>query len=204
MPEAEYFTVSQTAALLGLKERTVQKRCAAGKLTAQLVSTPDGDRWQIDPANFDANEPPERERMDANGREQADAPELKANSKAPEQAANDGEQVTRTDANVRALIAEKDARIEDLRGQIDAWRLQAEAANRTAAETSAALREALKAMPKQLTAGNRNEPIEAAQGAQSTQVKETSATVKQSPQNGTQRKTLTAWQRVAARVLGIR
>jgi hypothetical protein len=33
---------------------------------------------------------------------------------------------------------------------------------------------------------------------------QTPAATKQSPQNGTQRKTLTAWQRIGARILGIR
>lgn len=37
-----------------------------------------------------------------------------------------------------------------LKTQIDAWRLQAEAANRTASETAAALRKALEALPKEL------------------------------------------------------
>jgi hypothetical protein len=54
-------------------------------------------------------------------------------------------------STLTALIAEKDARIDDLRGQLDAAttrenaaRLQIEAANRATAEAHAALREALK------------------------------------------------------------
>lgn len=49
-----------------------------------------------------------------------------------------------------ALIDHLQRENDYLKGQIDAWRLQAEAANRTASETAAALRKALEALPKEL------------------------------------------------------
>ncbi len=194
---SDYLTVSQAAARLGLKERTVQKRCAAGKLTAQLVSTPDGDRWQIDRTNFDANEPPERTRTDAN---KLTCP----NSKAPEPDANE-----HPNANTRELLAEKDARIADLRSQIDAWRLQAEAANRTAAETSAALRKALDQMPKALPDAStplaeKQSREDAAQAPIIPPGDVAPVAQTQSAQRGKKPRKLTAWQRIGARILGIR
>jgi hypothetical protein len=62
----------------------------------------------------------------------------------------DGERDTAHDSatlaqsTLASLLLEKDARIIDLRAQIDAQRLQIEAANRATAEAHAALREALK------------------------------------------------------------
>jgi hypothetical protein len=84
--------------------------------------------------------------------------------------------------------------------------------DRDAAELRAALREALKAMPKALPDGakpeqvgaEKREPIEASQAASTTNASETAADAKQSPQRGAQAKKLAAWQRVAARILGIR
>lgn len=52
-----------------------------------------------------------------------------------------------------ALLAEKDARITDLRAQVEAQRLQIEAANRATAEAHAALRESLKMSNRALTEG---------------------------------------------------
>jgi hypothetical protein len=76
--------------------------------------------------------------------------------------------------------------------------------DRDAAELRAALREALKAMPKAITAGNESAPINAPQAGGSTPDDQTGAAVKQSPQRGAKRQKLTAWQRIGARLLGIR
>lgn len=65
-------------------------------------------------------------------------------------------QTTTNDATARdtggELLAQLQAENEYLKAQVDAWRLQAEAANRTASETAAALRKALDAMPRELAA----------------------------------------------------
>ncbi len=54
-PQSEYLTVSQAAARLGVLPRAVQKRCANGTLAARRVSTPAGDRWEVQAANLDAS-----------------------------------------------------------------------------------------------------------------------------------------------------
>lgn len=209
----EYLTVAEVAARLKVTERTVQKRCAAGKLAAQLVSTPDGDRWQIDPANFDANEAPERTRTpartDANGREQNEATELKTNSKAPEPDANDHpngrEQWTRTDANAAELLAQSREEILFLRGLV-------EQRDRDAAELRAALRKALEAMPKALpdgastpTSATENQSRENAPQAPIIATGDKTITgINHGTKEKKSARRMTGWQRGAARVLGIR
>ncbi len=51
-PESEFLTVSQAAAALGVSERTVQRRCAAGKLRARRVATETGQTWEIEAAEL--------------------------------------------------------------------------------------------------------------------------------------------------------
>jgi excisionase family DNA binding protein len=44
---SDRLTVSQAAAALGVSERTIRRRCAAGKIEAELVSTETGATWLI-------------------------------------------------------------------------------------------------------------------------------------------------------------
>ena len=44
---AQWLTTSQASAALGVSERTVQRRCNAGKLTARKVITGDGEKWEV-------------------------------------------------------------------------------------------------------------------------------------------------------------
>jgi excisionase family DNA binding protein len=50
----EWLTVSQAAALLRVSERTVRRRCEAGKLSARLETTPTGPAWLIEAADIPA------------------------------------------------------------------------------------------------------------------------------------------------------
>ncbi len=202
----DFLTVAEVAARLGISARAVQKQCNSGKLTARRIEAPSGAHWEIDAAQFERTDepnartgertrepdPPELANFNGGNQDQ-DAANLGANSRT-----DDPEPTNRT----AELLAEKDARIEDLRAQIDAWRLQAEAANRTASETAAALRKALDAMPKALAENIGRENVPQAPiippGDQS------GASAKQSVSRGTKPRQLTAWQRVAARILGIR
>ncbi len=50
---AQWLTVSQAAAALGgISERTVQRRCKAGKLSARQVTTETGTAWEIEAATL--------------------------------------------------------------------------------------------------------------------------------------------------------
>jgi excisionase family DNA binding protein len=44
---SDQLTVSQAAAALGVSERTIRRRCASGKLQAELISTESGATWLI-------------------------------------------------------------------------------------------------------------------------------------------------------------
>jgi hypothetical protein len=209
----EPLTINQAAARLGISSRAVQKRCANGTLAARRVSTPAGERWEVEAANLPANLDASRARTDEpKGREPRE-PDAALNSESGRALDANRQAIGREpDANTRELIAEKDARIADLRAQIDAWRLQAEAANRTAAEASAALREALKAMPKALPDGEKLGQVgtvsatrENAPQAPIIAPGDISPTAqKQGAQRGAKPRKLTAWQRIGGRILGIR
>ncbi len=47
MSDTSRLTASQAAAALGVSERTIRRRCAAGKLAGELVSTESGATWLI-------------------------------------------------------------------------------------------------------------------------------------------------------------
>jgi len=62
---AQWLTVSQAAAALGISERTVQRRCKAGKLAARLATTETGQTWEVKAAALptgDDRVPPHIER----------------------------------------------------------------------------------------------------------------------------------------------
>jgi excisionase family DNA binding protein len=98
--------------------------------------------------------------------------------------------------DVAASLAQSREEILFLRGLI-------EQRDRDAAELRAALREALKAMPKAITAGNESTPIEASQAPIIPPGDVAPVAQKQSPQNGTQRK-MRPWQRAIMRMIGAR
>jgi excisionase family DNA binding protein len=204
-PEPEYFTVSQAAARLGVSERTLRKRIKAGEVEAEKHPLDGGGvAWHVQLSPDRTGSEPEAERKnepEANRKlfESESASERKRTGSGTETAPEVSD--TRAGSEPEAGLIDQ-LRDENafLRAQIDAWRLQAEAANRTAAETSAALRKALDQMPKAITAGNESAP----QASGSTPDDQTGTAAKQSPQRGTQARKLTAWQKVAARILGIR
>jgi len=132
-------TLEEAARSLGVSLRTVQRRIKDGDL-----STIESDGARLVCLASDATE-------------------------AATEAATPARQNATSDATARQIDATKrdsapDARAdllahlrtenEYLKSQVDAWRLQTEAANRTASETAAALREALKAMPRAIEAGS--------------------------------------------------
>jgi uncharacterized small protein (DUF1192 family) len=206
----EYLTVSEMAARLGISARAVQKRCANGTLAARRVSTPAGERWEVEGANLPANQDASRARTDEpKGREPRE-PDAVLNSESGRALDANRQAIGREpDANTRELIAEKDARIADLREQIDAWRLQAEAANRTASETAAALRKALDAMPKALPDAStpnaeKTGREDAPQAPIITPGDVSPVAQKQAAQLRAKPRKLTAWQRIGGRILGIR
>ncbi len=201
-PQNDYLTVSQAAARLGVSERTLLKRIKGGEIEAEKRPVKGGGMaWRVllnpDRAGSTTeaewkNEPEARRKSF----ESESASEWKRTGTGTETAPEVSE--PRAGSGTEARLVER------LESEVVFLRSMLEARERDAAELRAALREALRAMPKQLTAGNETALIEAAQGAQSTPVKETTPTAKQSPQRGAKPRKLTAWQRISARILGIR
>jgi hypothetical protein len=168
------------AAILGVSERAVQRRCKSGKIAARRVPTPTGQQWQIDRAALDiatqsddgadTNDIQSDDTDDTQNREvttptthqttettpkaptlpTVTTPEAPTPTTAPTQG---------TDANLTAFQLEAARReVEAKAEEIRFLRGLVEQRDRDAAELRAALREALKAMPKQLTTGEERAP----------------------------------------------
>jgi Fic family protein len=191
----EFLTVSQYAALIGVSEKTARKRITRGDVKAERAALPGGGwSWRVYPERLEAvgnRLEVQSESESAQAHERLESAPVAVGSapttKAP---------TVPTDATARELLAQSREEILFLRGLV-------EQRDRDAAELRAALREALKAMPKAITAGNESAAIEAAQGAQSTQANQTGASAKQSPQNSTQRK-IRPWQKVIMRMINVK
>lgn len=205
MNEPEYVTVSQAAARLGISERTLRKRIKAGEVEAEKRPLGGGGvAWHVHILPERAGSEPEARRKSF---ESENASERKRAGSGTENAPEVSEPRagSEPEADLVAQLKEENA---FLRSQIDAWRLQAEAANRTASETSAALRKALDAMPKALASGStpdagtatrENAPREP-QNATGDQIATSTPVARHS---GRAQK-LARWQRVATRILGVR
>jgi excisionase family DNA binding protein len=202
---SDYLTVSEVAARLGLKERTVQKYCASGKLTARRVSTPTGNAWQIDRASFEAIEAP-NERTNEHRTHAERTPQTEvSNSKSTERTANERTPNEQTN-DARAIGRLEGLALSGLEKSIalaveNAVALAVENAVALAiAPLAAEIRELRLQVEKLENIGRENAP----QAAITPPGDQTPAAQKQAAPRGTQRKTLTAWQRIAARILGIR
>ncbi len=136
-------TVTEAAKLLGVTIRTVQRRLDRGELNSIEEG---GKRLVLMPAKATADTSGNAIRRDSDTRHDATG------------------DVTGHEAVAR-LLEEKDARIADLRATVDAQRLQIEAANRTAAETAAAMRDLVKLQAKALPAPGNEGALQAAQSA---------------------------------------
>lgn len=150
--DAKWLSAAQVAQLEGISKRAVQNRCKRGFYRVRRVDTAQGEAWEIDTASIKAganlptnDEQRTREPFTAK-RGEAGA-NFAANTQpdaAPDYAARYCEQLERENAFLRAQVEE---------------------GNRNAAELRAALREALKAQPRQLAAPDAapESPLERAQ-----------------------------------------
>jgi hypothetical protein len=169
-------TLSQAAAHFGISEKTLRKRIHAGVVRAEkLPLNGGGVGWMV---FLDGRAGSGMETVPEVGTEQnGSVPELleavpEVISTVTEAQRNIAPEVTATRAGsvpeveARVLAAENEVRVlsealqradqatERAERNADQWRNQVEAANRDAAELRIALREALRAMPKQLNAAD--------------------------------------------------
>jgi hypothetical protein len=198
----EPLAINQAAARLGISERTLRKRISKGEIKAEKEPLEAGGvAWRV---WLDSSTPESEPEAERKNEPEARRKPFESES-ASERKRNGSEPETAPEVSEPRAGSEPEARIvERLESEVLFLRSMLEARERDAAELRAALRSALNAMPKAITAGNESAPIEAAQGDQSTQGKPTTPAAKQSARRGAQARKLTSWQRIAARVLGIR
>ncbi len=197
---SDYLTVSQYAALIGVSEKTARKRITRGDVKAERAALPGGGwAWHVYP-----------ERLEAVGSRlegQNESESAQTNERLESVAVAVGSVPTAklptvpTDAMVERLAQSREE-ILFLRGLVEQHQ-------RSDAELRAALRKALEAMPKALPEASTplaektgREDAPQAPIIRSGDV--APAPQNQSAQRGAKPRKLTAWQRIGARILGIR
>lgn len=145
---AQWLTTSQAATALGISPRSIRRQCEAGDLQSKRV----GGAWRVaaSAVKSDTERPSETAITDNTATDAATTSRIEA-------AKLDTERPSRTEeADETATGAATSANVEiiaDLRDQVAFLRASVEQHQRSEAELRAALREALRAMPKQLTQG---------------------------------------------------
>jgi hypothetical protein len=139
----EWLTVAQAAQIEGVSSRAIQRRAAAGKYQARRMETPKGEQWEINAATLKRS--PTQQRDDKADDTDANRDRQRDNGDAP----------TRASGNVASQQVERlEKEVEFLRGLVEGHQ-------RSEAELRAALREALRAMPKAITEGTAAPPVAA-------------------------------------------
>ena len=221
-----WVSVGEAADALGISERAIQKRCKAGKMRAELVTTDSGTQWQIaadeiarapepvrEPNELSSRTDEPNEPVSERAQTKSGEPTNLTNSEVREPAPEPNEPSSRTSSpEMMAHLMEEN---RFLRGVV-------ESQARDAAELRAALREALKMSHRALNEGA-SKPVEfdgnsspqvlaedgnAAPESAQIRVPDAPAIAKTpdgaSGPNSGRFSHLTAWQRIAARILGIR
>lgn len=65
----EWITVAEAAARFKVSERSIQRRCRAGKIAARLTARPTGQQWEIEAAKLpESDDTRSRDTNDTNDR----------------------------------------------------------------------------------------------------------------------------------------
>lgn len=139
-----WLSVARVAQLEGVSVRAVQRRCQSGKYRARRAQTPQGERLEVDAATLathDATHAQNDATHATQGRDAGDA--LNIAAPVSETQKSEGKPLDEG----RDFAARY---VERLEGENDFLRRALEQRDRDAAELRAALREALKASPRQL------------------------------------------------------
>ena len=147
-----WITTSAAASLLGVNPRAVQKRAARGSIPARRIGTGAAARWEIDADALDASTGPQMDAPASTNGRISHAPDVQSAPKADASNVHNGRvQGVHVDASNVADLREQLARE---RGEVAFLRGLVEQHQRSEAELRASLREALRAMPKAITAGD--------------------------------------------------
>jgi hypothetical protein len=178
--EGVWISVTEAAARVGVSEKTLRKRIAAGTVEAEKIALDGGGwKWRVLAQRLesvgtvgsqnDADLNSERLEVPSASNRSADVPTVPtaALPNASKRAASKRSHGDENDLRVLAVERENAMLREALqreRENADQWRAQVEAANRQAAESAAALREYLKITAKSLPSREYSQPPEIAQG----------------------------------------
>ena len=151
-----WLSIRDAAAIAGASVRAMQKRAARGSIAARKVTRDGVEVWEFDARDLGASTVSKVDASTGANLSEMDAPKLSNHAHSGDKV--DASKVVNVDASTGqsgrvhsdALTARLLAQLESENGFL---RAQLEAVTQSEAQTKAALREALRAMPKQLTAG---------------------------------------------------
>jgi hypothetical protein len=223
----EWLTVPQATAHLGISEKTLRRRIKSGALESQKNPKTDGGGTVLlvrvngvpvttggETVNAPDSVPVTFKSEPDNVPVKSDGVPVNSGSVTGARAGHfagraghemDSVPVT-AESDARVLAAENEILREALqreRENADQWRAQVEAANRHAAESAAALREALRAMPKQIT-GEYSQSETSAQNDLEPSKSGAAGKATGAQKNAPERKPAREFARTLRRLLGIR
>ena len=152
----QWLSTTQAGAALRISARAVQKRCAAGTLTARRVPIPGGFKWEVDARELEGGTP-EPNRAEPRNSEIENS-EFHARI-SQNLGRNPRTQTPELEGGTSELRQnEKSERETEMKAEIAFLRNVVEAQQRDAVELRQALKRALDLAPKQLTAGATEAP----------------------------------------------
>ncbi len=136
-------TVAEAAQLLGISPRSIQRRCREGKFPARRVESEFGEQWEIERAPVEKAATDRARRARQEQRQANDTPTTEGTTEPRHVAPQTG--------NVAGDFAAR--YVEQIETENRFLRAAVEQHQRAEAELRAALRKALEAQPRELTAG---------------------------------------------------
>ncbi len=199
---SDYLTVSEAAARLKVSERTIRRRCETGKLKAELQPTATGSAWRIEADSCGQVRPYVRTGAAIAADSVSSENQTQSRLDSADTAANSSDRC----GQAAAIGADTERALGRLEGMALSGleKSIAQAVENAVALAIAPLADEIRALRLQVEKLEKQGRENAPQAPIIAPGDQTPAATKQSPQNGTQRKTLTAWQRIGARILGIR
>lgn len=184
-------SAAEVARRVGVSERSIQRRCKTGKMSARLVPTPTGQQWLVDASALDFG-------TLQSGDAKREAGGDTTPTRRGDRAATQRRQTTGTTPDSDDIAARYVGRLEEenrfLRGLVEQHQ-------RAEAELRAALRRALDIAPRQLQSGqDSTAPQNVTEAARDSVTPQTTTTAPRAPQKPARRAPRALWQII----LGVR
>jgi excisionase family DNA binding protein len=202
----EYLTVSEAAAALKVSERTVRRRCETGKLKAELRPTATGTAWHIEADSCGQVRPPVRTGAAIAADTVSSENQSQSPSDSADTAANSSDRFGQTAAIGAAIQPDTQRALGRLEGLALSGleKSIAQAVENAVSLAVAPLADEIRALRLQVERLEKQGRYDAPQAPVISSGDVSPTAQKQAAQRGAQPRELTAWQRVAARILGIR